>query len=344
MNDNRQWMLTSRPIGNDFNSALKLTVGPIPSLTDGDVLIRNGYLSMDAGTRMWMNPREDSYQAPTPVGSQVQGMVIGEVVSSRHSAFRSGDLVRAYGQWADYSVAKPNETYVAGLSWAKADLHDYLAVSGPNGWTAYLGITEYGEAAAGETVVVSAAAGATGLLAGQVAKASGCRVIGIAGTDEKCSWLESEFKFDATINYRAKSVAAELKSLCPTGVDLYFDNVGGPLLDDVLTNMSQFGRVAISGLIANYHQDGPVPGPYKFDLVLMRRLKIIGFFSPDFYHREESINRKTSALREAGKLRMHFEEVVGLENTVEAYGRLFAGTNKGKVLVKLADLQGRRGQ
>lgn len=336
---NRYWRMDSRPRGRDFDSALSLHREELRALDDNEILIENNYLSMDAGTRMWMNAREDSYQPPTPTGSPVQGMVLGVVRQSRHPDYRDGDLVRAYGQWADYSIATPDASYVARVSRSIADPREYLAVFGPNGWTAYLGITEYGGARAGETVLVSAAAGATGMLAGQVAKALGARVIGTTSTDEKCAWLVGKLGFDAVINYKREPVEAALARLCPAGVDLYFDNVGGPLLDSVLPCMALFGRVAVCGLINNYDQEGPVPGPSKFDLVLMKRLKIFGFFSPDFYHRGPDINTVLAPWYRDKKLGMHFDETQGLENTILAYRKLFTGANIGKSIVCLAPLR-----
>jgi NADPH-dependent curcumin reductase CurA len=335
---NRYWLMTERPEGSDFDGALTLCEERLRGLEDGEILIENGYLSMDAGTRMWMNAREDSYQPPTPVNSPVQGMVIGKVRQSRHPDYRDGDLVRAYGQWADYSIASPDSTYVARVSWRLTDLREYLAAFGPNGWTAYLGITEYGGARPGETVLISAAAGATGLLAGQIAKAVGARVVGTAGSDEKCAWLTREFGFDAAINYKKQKMTDALAKSCPNGIDLYFDNVGGPLLDDALAHMALFGRVAVCGLIDNYDKNEPVPGPYKFDLVLMKRLKIFGFFSPDFYHRGPELNRIIGAWSESGKVRMRFDMVDGLERTIDAYRKLFTGGNMGKSIVKLAEM------
>jgi NADPH-dependent curcumin reductase CurA len=299
------------------------------------VLIRNEYLSLDAGTRMYMNSREDSYSPPSPLGAVVIGMVLGTVVESRHPDYLPGDFVRAYGQWSDYSVSRPDDTYVVQVTRNLGDPRQHLAVFGPNGWTAYLGITQYGAARAGETVVISAAAGATGLLAGQIARRIGCRVVGISGSDEKCRWLQSEFKFDGVINYRKGGVSDAVARQCPKGVDVYFDNVGGDILDAVLPNMALYGRVAVCGLISLYDKETPVPGPYKFDMVLMKRLNIVGFFSPDFYEREKEINRKMRPWFAEGAVNMVFDETVGLENTLGAYSKLFTGANRGKVLVKM---------
>jgi NADPH-dependent curcumin reductase CurA len=339
--ENRCWNLIARPKGDNFHDALKFTSQTMPQLRDGDVLIRNGYLSLDAGTRMWMSPREDSYQPPT--SSQdlpVAGMVLGTVVTSLHPDYRSGDLVRAYGQWADFSVTRPDDTYIARLSWRQDDLRQYLAVFGPNGWTAHVGVHEVGQVRPGETFVVSSAAGVTGGLAGQMAKIAGCRVIGIVGSDAKCAYIEREFGFDGAINYRTQDVHGAMKSLCPNGVHVYFDNVAGPVLDAVLPNMAIHGRVAVCGLMTQYGVDEAVPGPYKYDQVLMKRLRIEGFFSPDFYHREPDFNRLTAEAFRTGRLRVPFVVGDGLESTVDAYSQLFTGANIGKVIVQVAELRG----
>ncbi|SHE39913.1 hypothetical protein SAMN05444392_101325 [Seinonella peptonophila] len=335
---NRYWKLARRPVGNDFASALELVEHELETLVDGDVLIQNAYFSLDAGTRMWMSPREDSYSPPTPLHSPIIGMVLGRVVESRHPDFRSGDLVRAYGQWSDFSISRPDETYVERVSWQLDDLLQHLAVFGPNGWTAYLGVVEYGQTKPGDTFVVSAASGVTGALAGQVAAQLGCRVIGITGSTQKEAWLKEELGFDATIDHRQEDVAMRLRELCPEGINVYFDNVGGTILDAALENMALFGRVAVCGLLVHYDKETPVPGPYKFDQILMKRLQFTGFFSPDFYHRGPDVNRILKSWYEAGKLKMRFDVTQGLENTLEAYGKLFNGQKIGKSLVQVADL------
>lgn len=335
----RVWKLARRPAGNDYAGALELEETTLPDLRDGDVLIRNALLSLDAGTRMWMGPREDSYSPPTPLGTSVIGMVLGPVVASRHPDFRPGDLVRAYGQWADLSVARPDETYVERASWRLDDLRQHLAIFGPNGWTAYLGVMEYGAAKAGQTFVVSAASGVTGALAGQIAKLAGCRVVGITGSPEKCEWITRELGFDAAVSHREEDLADALGAACPDGIDLYFDNIGGAILDAALANMALFGRVAVCGLMDNYDKDGaPVPGPYKFDQILMKRLTLVGFFSPDFYVRGPEINRKTAPWYADGRLTVPFDVTNGLENVLEAYRRLFTGQKVGKSLVQLTDV------
>ncbi len=335
---NRYWVLARRPEGNDYAAALELAEAPVPGLADGEVLVRNALLSLDAGTRMWMGPREDSYSPPTPLGSPVIGMVVGPVVASKHPDYRAGDLARAYGQWSDYSVCTPNLSYCERISWNLDDARQHLAVFGPNGWTAYLGVLEYTATKPGDTFVVSAASGVTGALAGQVAKLHGCRVVGITGSPEKCEWITRELGFDAAIDYSREDVGRALASTCPEGIDVYFDNVGGQILDDCLAHMALFGRVGICGLINNYDKVDPIPGPYKFDQVLMKRLTIIGFFSPDFYHRGPDVDRRMRPWYEAGKLKMAFDVTEGLEHTLDAYAKLFTSAKVGKSLVQISEL------
>lgn len=331
---NRFWQLDAYPQGSDFASGITLREEVLPDIAKGQVLVRNLWLSLDAGARMWLTPRTDSYMDPTPLGSKIVGFVLGEVIDSRHAGFKPGDIVRAYGQWADYSLLLPD----LGNIWIVPrldDMRQHFAVLGPNGWTAYVGLIEYGRVRLGETVLVSAAAGATGLLAAQFARQMGCHVIGIAGSPAKCAMLTDRYGLTAAINYRRENVAAALARIAPGGIDCYFDCVGGPMLDAVLPNMALNGRIAICGLISTY--DSAIrEGPRHFDLILMKRLTVAGFFSPDFYHRGEEINRLTAPWLNEGKVDMMFDVTTGLENTLTAYGKLFSGGNIGKVMVALS--------
>jgi hypothetical protein len=336
-NGNRNWVLARRPKGDDFESALEFHQhGNVPAPKDGQVLVKALYLSMDAGTRMWMGPRTDGYQPPVPVGTPMAGMMIGEVVESRRDDFAVGDRLRTFGHWADYSLADENSGLFQKLpDDPDVDLTAYLAMGGPNGWTAYVGIADVGKARAGETVVISAAAGATGSLAGQVARNLGCRVIGLTSREEKARWLTDELGFDAAIDYRHQNLEHELKVLCPDGVDVFFDNVGGEVLDTVMGHLAMYARIAVCGLVSQYADDGKRPGPSNFDQILMRRATVTGFFSPDWFDKTAEIEGRIMAWHKEGKFTCNVELVDGLENTLKAYHRLFDGSNRGKVMVKV---------
>lgn len=333
--NNRCWVLADRPAGNNYDQSLRLDDKALAPLQDGEFLLKSRILSMDSGTRMYMTEREDSYQEGVPLGAPMIGTVVGEVVESKSDDFRAGDVVRCYGEWSDYSVINPQMTYAAKIDNPIDDLKTYVGIYGANGWTAYVGVMEVSAPKAGETFVVSAAAGCTGIMAGQLAKIAGCRVIGISGSDKKCKLLEEEYGFDATINYKSSDISEQLSSIAADGVDIYFDNVGGPVLDAVMSHMAIFGRIPICGLITSYIAEERLPGPVHFDLVLMKRLRIEGFFSPDFYSREAEINPILSKWETEQKLRLPFDVTQGLENTITAYSKLFTGENVGKVVVEL---------
>ena len=333
---NRYWRLDRHPDGNDFAAALSLESEPLPLPGEGEVLVRARWLSMDAGTRMWMTPRTDGYQPPLPLGSKMIGLVLGEVIASRHSGYPEGALVRGFGQWADYSLVTPE---LAGLECVDAGLVDprqHFGALGMNAWTALVGVQEVARVQPGEWLAVSAAGGATGSLACQIGRNLGARVIGIAGGAEKCSWLIDELGVDLALDYRGQDVAAELAKV-EGGVNAYFDNVGGPLLDAVLPNMAHYGRIAVCGMVAAYDRDTPMPGPARFDQVLMRRLRIEGFFIPDFLHRGAEFMPQLRRWLDEGKLAMRFDETAGLENVLVAYDRMLTGKSTGKVIVRLAD-------
>lgn len=330
----RVWRLHRRPEGDRFEDALRLEEEATPTLAEGEVAISVQYLSLDAGTRMWMTDRTDSYQPPVPLGSPMPGLVLGRVIASRAAGVPEGSLVRAFGQWSDVAIVRPEMSGLFVLDETVADVRQHLGVLGMNGWTAYVGITDAGRTRPGETVLISAAAGATGMLAAQVARNMGCRVIGIAGGAEKCRYLTEELGLDQAIDYKSQNVGEALAAL-PNGVDVYFDNVGGPILDDVLPNMALYGRIAVCGLVATYAENGPARGPARFDQILMKRLTVTGFFSPDFMHRGAELTRLLRGWLEAGRITLPFDETGGLENVLAAYRKLFRGGNIGKTLVRL---------
>ena len=331
MTINRYWQLDRYPRGHDFASALSLNEEPLRALDEGEVQVRATWLSMDAGTRMWMTPRTDGYQPPLPLGSPMVGLCQGRVSESRDARFPKGALVRGFGQWADYSTMTPDFAGLTLLDESVVDPRQHFGVLGMNAWTAYVGVAEVATIKAGEWLVVSAAAGATGSLACQIGRNLGARVVGIAGGQEKCRYLKQGLGVDLAIDYRNDDVAAALAGI-EGGIHAYFDNVGGPMLDAVLPNMAHY----VCGMVAAYDSDVPLPGPARFDQVLMRRLRIEGFFIPDFLHRGPEIMPQLRRWLDDGVLTMRFDETTGLENVLVAYERMLTGGNIGKVIVNVA--------
>ncbi|NLR72033.1 NADP-dependent oxidoreductase [Novosphingobium sp. ERN07] len=335
MTTNRFWQLDNHPEGNDFAAALSLQAEELPPLADGEVRVKVGWLSMDAGTRMWMSPRTDGYQPPLPLGSKMAGLVLGRVSESCDAAYPVGAMVRGFGQWADYATVVPALSGLEVVDDSLADVRQHFGALGMNAWTALVGVKEVAAIKPDEWLVVSAAAGATGSMACQVGRNLGARVIGIAGGPEKCRYLTEQLGVDMAIDYKNEDVAARLASI-EGGVHAYFDNVGGPLLDGVLPNMAHYGRVAVCGMVAAYDNDAPLPGPARFDQVLMRRLRIEGFFIPDFLHRGAEFLPTLRGWVDSGALTVNLDETAGLENTLVAYDRMLSGKAIGKVIVKVA--------
>ena len=330
----RVWKLVNRPEGINFDEALSLVEEDIDSPKDNKILIKTKMISMDAGTRMWMSDREDSYQPPLELGSNMVGVCLAEVVESDNPNFSKGDLVRGFGEWADYAVVEADSflKLEAGLDQEEA----YLSVLGLNGWTAYVGVMEVGKPKEGETFLVSAAAGATGSLAGQIAKKAGCKVVGLAGSQEKCDWLVNDLGFDNAINYKTEDLDSALKDVCPNGIDIYFDNVAGDILNVVLQNLALYARIPICRLISQYNEKGSrMPGPENFDQLLMKRASITGFFCPDFLDDGPKIEEIMHNWYTEGSLKFKADVTNGLENVLVSYKRMFNGDNIGKTLVKL---------
>ena len=329
---NRVWTLEARPQGNDFAAALALRDAPLAAPAAGQIVIRNRFLSMDAGTRMWMTDRTDGYQPPLPLGSPMMGLVMGEVAASRAPGWAEGDWVRAFGTWSDFSVVDPLTSGAFRLDPRVPDMRDHLGPLGMNGWTALWGIERTGAVRPGEAVVVSAAGGATGLLACQIAQILGAQAYGIAGGAEKCRVLVDRYALAGAFDHRAGPIDAALAGI-DGGIDVYFDNVGGTILEAVLAHMALYGRIAVCGLVAEYARRGR--GPANFDQVLMKRLRIEGLFSPDFMHEGASLTERLAQWTHDGRLSLPYDMTRGLENTLAAYARLFTGANLGKVLVEI---------
>jgi len=330
--ENTFWRIDRRPEGTDFASALALVEEPLPELGEGEIRIRNALLSMDAGTRLWLTDREDGYQPPLPTGAPMTGLVVGEVMASRAAGFAEGDLVRAFGVWGKISQVDAVMSGAIQLDPAVSDKRAWFGPLGMNGWTALWGVRETGQAKPGERVLVSAAAGATGILAVQIARLMGCEAWGIAGGAQKTRYLTEQIGCTGAIDYKAGDVGAQLDAA--GGFDVYFDNVGGPILDAVLTRMNHYGRIAVCGLLSDY-SSGQRTAPAEFDQILMRRLKVEGFFSPDFMDQGERLTAELKSWLDEGKLTMPYDVTHGLENTLSAYAKLFTGGNIGKVIVEI---------
>lgn len=331
---NRQWILNRRPVGDIADGDLSLREAAVPLPGDGEVLIRSRYLSLDPTNRTWMSDT-DGYMEPVALGAPMRGLVMGEIVDSRSATARPGELVMTLGTWGDYCVV-PAASLTRVTDLPGVTPRDYFAVFYLMAPTAYIGLVDIGGAQSGGTVVVAAAAGAVGSLVGQIGKALGCRVVGIAGGPTKCKWLTDELGFDAAIDYRADDVGASLRRHCPGGVDVYFDNVGGRILDTVMGQMAVFGRIVECGMIASYNSVGPEPGPVNYGRILMKRIKVQGFIVTDHASRIPDAYQALFALHRAGKLKWRVHEIAGLERAVEAVKLLYSGGNNGKLLIKVS--------
>ncbi|MCO6056886.1 NADP-dependent oxidoreductase [Pseudomonas sp. MOB-449] len=332
---NRRLILARRPQGLATPDDVVLRQEPLGCPGEGQILLRNRYFSIDPAIRDWMSERP-SYLPSIALGDAVRSTVLGEVVESRHPGFQPGDLAVGIGGWEEYSLASGDHFMPVRLQPDDEEQH-YLSIYGAVGLTPYFGLLEAGKPKPGETVLVSAAAGAVGSLVGQIAKIQGCRAVGIAGSDEKCRWIVEELGFDAAINYRtAPDLAAAIGAACPAGVDVYFDNVGGEVLDATLLNLNKDARIVFCGAISSYNQSGPVPGPFNFWQILARSATLEGYLVSDYLERfPEGIAQMREWVRD-GRIRFREQIIDGLENTLEAFNLLFAGRNEGKLLVRLA--------
>jgi NADPH-dependent curcumin reductase CurA len=335
---NRQWQIAARPQGRAKESDFKWVEQATPETGDGQIRVRNLYLSLDPTNRFWMEP-VDGYLPVIPLGAVMRGVTLGVVEDSRNPAFAPGDIVQGLGGWQAYYVGDAEGwtklPHVPGLP-----LTAYFGAMGHIGFTAYFGLMDIGQPKSGETLVVSAAAGAVGSLAGQMGKLAGCRVVGIAGSDEKCAWITRELGFDEAINYKKEKIGAGLRRTCPNGIDIDFENVGGEILDAVLAGVNLNARVVLCGLISQYNAAAPPPGPYNFPNILVRRVRVQGFIVTDFAGRFTEAAAKIVPWLLSGKLKYRLDMVEGLENAPAALNKLFDGTNTGKLLVKVSDEPG----
>jgi NADPH-dependent curcumin reductase CurA len=331
MTTNLQVLLASRPAAAVTRENFRVVETPLPALQEGEVLVRNEWLSLDPYMRGRMSDAK-SYVKPVDVGAVMTGQTVGEVVESRHPGFKAGDKVLTGLGWQRYGAAKGKELRLLDVSQVPPSY--YLGVLGMPGLTAWFGLLEIGKPKPGETVIVSAATGAVGSVVGQLAKAKGCRAVGIAGGREKCDYAVRELGFDACVDYKAGRLNDDLKDACPKGIDVDFENVGGVVLDTVLRRMNLFGRVVVCGLIAEYS----AAQPYAYTsmrAVLVNRIKMQGMIVFDWADRYGEALADLGSRVASGQIKYRESIVEGLENAPQGLIDLLAGKNFGKQLVKL---------
>jgi len=334
ISQNRQWRLVARPIGLFKESDFEWREEALPVPRAGQLVVRNVYLSLDPASRGWA--ARDSYLPAVPLGEVMRGVTLGIVQKSLDPGFAEGDWVQGLLGWQLYALADG-----AGLTKLPRALPipmlAYFGALGHIGLTAYFGLLDIGQPKSGETLVVTAAAGAVGSLAGQIGKLRGCRVVGIAGADEKCRWIREELGFDAAINYKTENLRESLAQHCPQGIDVDFENVGGSILDAILERINLGARLVICGLISQYNATEPAPGPYNFANILIRRARVQGFIVTDYAPRFAEATVEMAGWIAAGKLKYRVEVVEGLEQAPRAVQKLFDGSNQGKLIVKVSE-------
>jgi len=333
---NRHYILARRPLGLPGTHDVVFREEPVPEAGPQQVVIRNLYMSLDPAIRGWMSD-EPNYIEPIPVGGKVWATTIGRVVQSNSEDFAIGDIALGMNAWEDYSCV-PAEQATKLDDTMGLPLTHFLGVLGPTGLTSYFGLLDVGRPRAGETLLVSGAAGAVGSVVGQIGKIKGCRVVGMAGSDEKCRWLLADCGFDAVINYRTcGDLETAIREQCPTGVDIYWENVGGETLDAVLMNLAEHARIVFCGWISTYNDEQKRPGPKNLWQLLARSARMEGFVIKSYVDRfPEGIAALGQWMGE-GKI-VHREHVVdGLENALDAFHMLFDGRNDGKLVVRIAE-------
>jgi NADPH-dependent curcumin reductase CurA len=330
--ENRQVLLQKRPVGAPSLDDFTIIDGPIPEPTTGEVLLRGIYLSLDPYMRGRLSAAR-SYAKPVDIGAVIEGRVVGEVVRSEHPDFRPGEFAYGGYGWQLYSTV-PGAQLVK-LDPAVAPISTALGVLGMPGLTAYVGLSDIGEPKAGETVVVSAASGAVGAVVGQLAREAGARVVGIAGGAEKCRYVENDLGFDACVDHRVSGLGEVLDTACPNGIDVYWENVGGAVQQAVFPRLNDFARMVLCGMVSEYNDTQPRPGPNLMAAV-RKRLRIQGFIVSDQWQRFAEYRALAAPLLRAGRLKYREDIVEGLDNAPAAFIGLLQGRNFGKLLVRLA--------
>ena len=333
---NRQILLANRPIGMPKTSDFRLIESSIPNPSDGQVLCKTLYLSLDPYMRGRMSPSK-SYATPVEINEVMTGGTVGEVIESKDSKFKAGNIVFGYGGWQDYWVL--NGKTLKNVDPDIAPISTATGVLGMPGVTAYTGLLNIGRPKKGETVVVASACGPVGSVVGQIAKFKGARSIGIAGSPEKCDYAKNKFQFDHCLNHKDREFTEELKAACPDGIDVYFENVGGKVLNSVLPLLNDFARIPVCGIISAYNATelpaGPNLIPSLMKNILVKRLTFRGFIVWDFESQEKEALQQLAKWIKQGKL-YYLEDIVdGLENAPEAFIGLFDGKNFGKLVVRV---------
>ena len=329
----REIRLARRPVGLPRESDFDLVEVRIPEPKDGEVLVRNLYLSVDPYMRGRMTERK-SYVPPFQVGEALSGACVGKVVASESRTFQAGDHVVGSQGWREYYLSSGEDLIL--IDPKIAPVQAYLGTLGMPGLTAYVGLLDIGRPKSGETVLVSAASGAVGAVVCQIAKIKGCRVIGSAGSDAKVSWLTEEAGIDAAFNYKeAEDLVAELGKYCPGGIDVYFENVGGKHLEAALEHMNPCGRIVMCGMISQYNATRPEPGPRNLFYVTVKRLTVQGFIVSDHAHRRDQFHAEMARWITEGRIKWKETITEGIENAPRAFIGLFKGENFGKMIVKV---------
>ncbi len=329
---NRQFRLAARPVGMPKRSDWELTTEPVPELGEGQVLVQVRYLSLDPAMRGWMNEGR-SYIPPVGIGEVMRASGAGRVVASRHPDVAAGDDVTGILGIQEYAVVDGDK--LTKVDAGAIPLPAYVGVLGMTGMTAYFGLLDVGKPEAGQTVVVSGAAGAVGMIVGQIAKIKGCRVVGIAGGAEKCRFLVDELGFDAAVDYKSENVAKALRAQCPKGIDVYFDNVGGDVLDACLANLARRARIVLCGAISQYNSTTGVKGPSNYMMLLVTRSRMEGFVVFDYADRYAEGARQLAQWLKEGRLKSREDIVKGFESFPETLLKLFAGENVGKLILEV---------
>ena len=332
MPTNRQILLKSRPTGVPSAANFELGESPVPEPAEGEVLLRNLYLSLDPYMRGRMSDGP-SYAAPAEVGKPMVGGTVSEIAASRNPNFAKGDIVSSYAGWQEYAVS--NGAGLAKLDAAVKPVSLALGLLGMPGMTAYAGLMEIGQPKPGETLVVAAASGAVGAVVGQLAKLKGLRAVGIAGGPEKCKFVVEELGFDACVDHRGENLRERIAAACPKGIDIYFENVGGAVQRALWPLLNNFARVPVCGLIADYNNTTPSPGP-DLRTILVKRITVRGFIVTELWPKYPHAFAELAQWYKEGKIKYRIDEVQGLEKAPEAFLGLLQGKNFGKLVVKLA--------